>query len=186
MRSGEILEEDGPEAVLERHCCPTLEQTFLKICLSHKTKRRASRAAIATYFTTYHKNDDPQSGRVIRSPLRTHRDSYKIYSLYYTVSTLVWRYLIQNFRNPIYLLLFILFPTGALTTMYLCLGQPPKNIPVAWIVQDKAEYKTVHSNVSDFHHAYEKYQIPFYPDVLRSQVTALTESHNLFIPFTHD
>lgn len=173
MKSGEILEENTPEAVLERHQCASLEDTFLKICMHQKMYRKTSRTAIATFFNNLSKNQDPQSDRVVRSELKTYRDTNKFSSLYYTVTTLIWRYMIQNFRNPVFLLLFIIFPTGALTTMYLCLGSPPKNIPVAWIVQDLPEYETVHSRPDKYSEAYGKYQIPFYPDLIKSQVKSI-------------
>ncbi|XP_074602603.1 ABC transporter G family member 23-like [Brevipalpus obovatus] len=172
MRSGEILEEDEPDRILERFNCVTLEDAFLKICIDYKrAKRRATQTSIVSCFKYTESSDNGiDMSRILKERYVTHRDNHKVKSFLSVISTLVWRFLVQAFRSPIYLLLFLVFPTTSMMVMYVCVGKPPKDVPVAWIVDDIPEYDSIHLHVDEFHSANDSIRIPYYPDLIKSQL----------------
>ncbi|XP_015781176.1 ABC transporter G family member 20 [Tetranychus urticae] len=174
MRKGEILEEDEPESLINRFSADNLEDVFYKICLNQKRRNtmclptfNKQRKSIASVVV-----DDSHLDKV--EPFKSPQDNRPIYSRFWPIWTLYKRYLVQILRQPIFLLILFMFPITSLGLLFVCLGHSPKDLPIGWVVEETPEYGLFHARPEEFDQAFTKYQIPFYPDLLRSKLDPKT------------
>ncbi|XP_053208700.1 ABC transporter G family member 20-like [Panonychus citri] len=176
MRKGEILEEDEPEAMIKRFSAENLEDVFYKICLAQKRRNTLIAAPLVNRKAVQRKSlsavvmDDSHLDKV--EPYKSPQDSRPIYSAFWPTWTLYKRYLLQVKRQPIFLILLFLFPITSLGFLYICVGHTPKDLPVGWVVEEEAEYGSLHARPEDFDEAFNSYLIPYYPDLLKSHINS--------------
>lgn len=163
MRAGEILEEDSPQALMDRYQTASLEQMFYKICFSQKRRNTIIRRRLSSKGPTI-APDDKQ--RDFNSPYKSHRVSHPIHSFFSSIYTLTWRYLMQSLRSPIYILLLFVFPICSLAIMYICVGHSPFDVPIGWVTDDPSDYSGLHVRESNYSIGWQTHRIPYYPQEL--------------------
>lgn len=181
MRKGEILEEGPPNKLIARFNVETLEDVFYQICLAQKRRNSTIHKAHHHRKSLAIAYDDNRLDKVEK--FRSYRSSHSIIAFFISIYVLVWRYMLQIIRQPVFLLILFVFPSFALGIIIIGIGGAPKDVPVAWIVQESPEYGFLHAKPENYHKAFANYQTPFYPEALRdifdTKILKLIEYGNL-------
>ncbi|XP_074597764.1 ABC transporter G family member 23-like [Brevipalpus obovatus] len=179
MRKGEILEEGPPNSLIERFNATTLEDVFYQICLKQKRRNTLIASVPKNGIDVHRRLKEHRESLVIESnddrydlkePLEDHRLKNPINAFIVSINVLVWRYLLQAIREPVFLLILFLFPFVSLGVLFMCIGHTPRDLPVAWVVEEEPQYGVLHARPENFSIAYSNYLTPFYPEVLKENL----------------
>lgn len=171
MRKGEILEEGSPEKLINKFHAKNLEDVFYQICLAQKRRNTIIQLSHRKSLSLGLK-DDSRFDKIDK--FNDYRSTHSISAFFISIYILIWRYLLQTLRQPIFLIVLFIFPITSLGFLIICIGHSPQDLPVAWIMDETPEYGILHAKPEDYHKAYSSYQTPFYPQALRDQLDRKT------------
>ncbi|PIK48583.1 putative ABC transporter G family member 23-like isoform X2, partial [Apostichopus japonicus] len=170
MRNGKLLSESSPQALMDLHQTPTLEEVFLKLCMADTEDDEnhmgdaGNHDGLQTAFTcesdtTGLLNDDklgtgnpppPYNGNDVMSS-QVHVEYEKppfrwldFFPSLLNLWALIVKDLIKMVRTPGGLAFQFLIPVLEVCLFCLCVGVPPKNLPMAVVNNDQPPFLFPH------------------------------------------